>query len=142
VVLVVSHVLGLAAAIAGGVGEGSDHELLAKGSRHTEPEAADSLAGTMRMAGVVMTWRLTMRNIAAWIIFGLLVAVQPVGAGEGQRVTENRPEQSRTRSVQDLSLEKKRITGQAADGTLQAGKGKTPVAAIKPPLSAEPGLIF
>ena len=79
---------------------------------------------------------------AAWVILGLIVAVQPVRAAQGQSLTENRPEQSRTRSVQDLSLEKKRVTGQPVDATVQAGKGKTPVAAIKPPLSAEPGLIF
>ena len=81
-------------------------------------------------------------NIAAWVLLGLIVAVQPASAGKAQTQAENQPEQSRPRNIQDFSPEKKRVTGKALDGTSPSGKGKTPVAVVKPPLIAEPGLIF
>ena len=81
-------------------------------------------------------------NITAWAALGLIVAVQPAAAGKAQTQTENRPEHSRPRNIQDFSQEKKRVTGKVLDGPLESGKGKTPVAVVKPPLIAEPGLIF
>jgi len=80
-------------------------------------------------------------NFAAWIVFGLIAAGQPAMANEVQTVAQNRPEQSRARTVKDVSAEQKRLTEHSVNGTSQAGRDKTPVSAPKP-MNAEPGLIF
>lgn len=80
-------------------------------------------------------------NFGAWIVLGLIATGQPAMAGEVQPVAQNRPEQSRTRTVKDFSVERKRLTENIVNGTSQAGRDKTPVSAPKP-MNAEPGLIF
>jgi hypothetical protein len=81
-------------------------------------------------------------NFAAWIVLGVIAAGQAAVAGEIHIVAQNRPEQSRTRSVKDLPAEQKRLTENVMNGTSQAGRDKAPVSAPKSPLNAEPGLIF